>query len=248
MNLLENEYGGHWGTPEAASYGAADTAHRADTGATLRAFSFRETCYVPIKDAGIRAGEIVAYRAWTLDRDGLLRSMYAQHIWMPESVEKADSLKYHGLHAFKTLRQARSCYKCYGIDHSVVFGEVLLWGDVIEHERGYRAEFARINRILEIYDFGPHWGWLKFWKPRRITTLRKRYRVTPRPLMDDDTERNNMIDLTIVCAKCGREKTLSDVQPVNGKIDAETAVKKANRISQQNGEHFDIYCTERCAA
>jgi hypothetical protein len=30
-------------------------------------------------------------------------------------------------------------------------GTVFLWGDVVEHERGYRAEFARVRSIDWLY-------------------------------------------------------------------------------------------------
>lgn len=30
-------------------------------------------------------------------------------------------------------------------------GTVLLWGDIVEHERGYRAEFAKVRSIDWLY-------------------------------------------------------------------------------------------------
>ena len=42
-----------------------------------------------------------------------------------------------GIHAAKTLRHFGAGYEQYGIH-----GEVYLWGTVIEHERGWRAQFA----------------------------------------------------------------------------------------------------------
>jgi hypothetical protein len=100
-----------------------------------------------IEDAGIRAGEITAYRAWDL-RDGLLRSMYANFTWFPKVIERAHEISEDwgtGLHAFKTLERAKSEYRW-----ADVFGEVALWGDVIEHEHGYRAEFAVVRKIIKV--------------------------------------------------------------------------------------------------
>jgi hypothetical protein len=100
-----------------------------------------------IEDAGIRAGEIIGYRAWELI-EGQLHSMYANYIWRPGVIERAHEINGGwgtGLHAFKTLKQAQKDY-CY----ANVFGEVALWGEVYEHERGWRAEFAAIRRIVKV--------------------------------------------------------------------------------------------------
>lgn len=37
---------------------------------------------------------------------------------------------------------------------TVVAGTVKMWGDVVEHERGYRAEFAKLNSLDAIYGPG----------------------------------------------------------------------------------------------
>jgi hypothetical protein len=43
-----------------------------------------------------------------------------------------------GVYAAKTIEHLRQCgYKKFG-----VHGEVYLWGTVVEHERGWRAQFA----------------------------------------------------------------------------------------------------------
>jgi len=36
----------------------------------------------------------------------------------------------------------------------VVWGRVLLWGRVFEHDRGYRAEFARIDSLVSVPNLG----------------------------------------------------------------------------------------------
>jgi hypothetical protein len=46
-------------------------------------------------------------------------------------------------------------------------GRVKLWGDIVEHERGYRAEFAKITAIDACTDGS------------KLTTLRARYAVAP---------------------------------------------------------------------
>jgi hypothetical protein len=43
-----------------------------------------------------------------------------------------------GVYAAKTIEHLRQCgYKRFGL-----FGEVYMWGKVVEHERGWRAQFA----------------------------------------------------------------------------------------------------------
>lgn len=123
----------------------------------------------PIENAGIRTGEIIAYRCWEL-RDGLLRSMYADFTWFPGVIERAHKVDEHwgtGLHAFKTLERGREEYRL-----ADVWGEVALWGDVIEHEHGYRAEFAVVRRIISVFPDVPLIN-----LRRRI--LQKRYALPP---------------------------------------------------------------------
>ena len=100
---------------------------------------------------------IVGYRVWTWDTAGL-KSLCGER-WHPNHSlaarcrasailgrDKAtndvhDSPSAHctcGIYAVKTLDHFRSAgYERYGIH-----GEVYLWGLVVEHERGWRAQFA----------------------------------------------------------------------------------------------------------
>lgn len=103
------------------------------------------------EDAGIKAGEVVAYRAWRL-RDGILHSCYRSYFeWRPgEIVEGDPNNESEGVHAFKSLLNA--CRYGVGYDENagnekIVTGTVELWGDVYEHERGYRASKAAIKWI-----------------------------------------------------------------------------------------------------
>jgi hypothetical protein len=51
---------------------------------------------------------------------------------------------HNGIHAFKrqhTIAEYRASYSVNG-DPPLVYGTVALWGRVIEHQEGYRAEFA----------------------------------------------------------------------------------------------------------
>lgn len=104
----------------------------------------------PIEDAGIRAGEIIAHRCWWLFPDNRLFSVYVKdYEWMP-GVSATGDVKRDGVHAFK--------YECDVYAYSaesqffnktsfIVFGTVKLWGEIVEHEWGYRAEFAKIASL-----------------------------------------------------------------------------------------------------
>lgn len=116
----------------------------------------------------MKVGEILAYRCWRLQH-GLLRSVYMQDNWMPNEImigRGIDDWSERGVHAWKDLnsRQFNDYVRGYLEIKSdsylaprtpnpvvIVTGSVLLWGDVVEHEHGYRAEFAKINSIDWLY-------------------------------------------------------------------------------------------------
>jgi hypothetical protein len=97
----------------------------------------------PIEDAGISAGEIIGHRAWRV-HNGLLQSMAVDTVWAPNEVMEGIPDNGLGVHAFKTASAVLTEYGCHG---PVAIGTVLLWGEVIEHELGYRAEFGKVNSI-----------------------------------------------------------------------------------------------------
>lgn len=119
---------------------------------------------VRVEDAGIKAGEIVAYRAWYTRRSDLkLTSVFAHHRWEYGKSEKTDLVVEmffgSGFHAYKRPQQVMDEYCLPSPIHDfVVYGEVKLWGTVVEHEGGYRAEYAKIKRLSGLRSVG---GWTK---------------------------------------------------------------------------------------
>ena len=193
---------GHWLSPQAPSCsptGAAYIAYMGANGAifyavqnpdgTLSPCSAQGTSgasislvesrpSIKIEECGVRAGEIIAYRAWNiLGNDPSLRSMYVDYIWRPEAQKiREKTLNPHsgnGFHAFKTLEKCKYEYPNMG----TVYGEVALWGEVIEHERGYRAECARVTRIIEICERPVGARIRELFGTRIIDKLRYRYGV-----------------------------------------------------------------------
>jgi len=75
-----------------------------------------------------------------------------------------------GVYAFKE----RSGISSLGMSSAHVVGEVELWGEIVEHEIGYRAEYARI-RSLDL----PHLrsGENPHKAHRLLASLRKSYGV-----------------------------------------------------------------------
>ena len=171
----------HGGADQASggSAGGAAPNYAALTAATRSAFQAAAAGPSPlltafdapqpaIEDAGIKAGEIVGYRCWRL-RDGLLCSCYLRYtVWQPGEIMEGDPDQGEGVHAFKDRLMMGSYgyrYVHEGYGEVIVSGTVYLWGDVIEHERGYRASKAAIASI----DDSPHYD---------AKALRKRYGLT----------------------------------------------------------------------
>ena len=137
-----------------------------------------------IEDAGVRAGEIVGWRAWRLDdADGLLRSIVANNLWVPGEPMTGEVFATHGgVHAFKSIEQATE-YGEWFLSDRIALGSVNLWGNVIEHTGGYRGENGAVRSIERI--MAPRWSdkyppkrWWSFWrKPtdHDIKELRARY-------------------------------------------------------------------------
>ncbi len=98
------------------------------------------------EDAGIRAGEVIAYRCWRL-RDGQLFSVFQSDVcWEPGKVMEGDAFSGDGVHAFKSILLMAE-YGGYHGGENIVTGTVDMWGDVYEHERGYRASKAAVRSI-----------------------------------------------------------------------------------------------------
>jgi hypothetical protein len=125
-----------------------------------------------LKHEGIRAGEIIAYRAWRVMAprwlgDDWLRSVYMQdYVWLPDEPASGD-VKTHGIYSFRDAIRSEAEYSYgYGADADrlLLFGKVKIWGEVVEHEAGYRSQFGKIVSL----DYGD---------PELLEKFRKIYRV-----------------------------------------------------------------------
>lgn len=91
-------------------------------------------------------GEIEAFRCWRVLGDYL--ASVNGVIWLPDAPmtgEDVDLHNYNGVHAFKTMEQLELNYGSY---EGFAVGRVKLWGTIVEHETGYRAQYARPVSIV----------------------------------------------------------------------------------------------------
>jgi hypothetical protein len=119
-----------------------------------------------VEDAGIRAGELSGYRCWKLGADGLLCSVvYNDYVWQPGAIAEGDPFNGSGgIYAYKSVLLLHK-YGSVEDQETTVTGTVDLWGEVIEHEHGYRAQYAAITSIHD----SPHYD---------AKAIRKRYGLT----------------------------------------------------------------------
>jgi len=127
-----------------------------------------------LKHEGIRAGEIIAYRAWRVvdpggfsSGDDRLHSVFMQdYVWHPDEPASGD-VRTHGIYSFRQV--IRSMIE-YGyapeVDEPLLFGKVKIWGEVVEHDAGYRSQFGKIVSL----DYGD---------AELLEKFRKIYRVSP---------------------------------------------------------------------
>ena len=83
----------------------------------------------------IETEPIVAYRVWRY-KDGFLTSVVAKTIWL-KRMPTGGNIGDKGIYAAKFPNAILE--EGYTFD---VFGEVYLWGRVVEHQSGFRAEYA----------------------------------------------------------------------------------------------------------
>jgi hypothetical protein len=120
-----------------------------------------------LRHEGIRVGEIIAYRAWRVMEpvwDDRLYSVFVRdYVWHPEFPASGD-IREHGIYSFRRVIRSHEDYCHLFTNEPLVFGKVRIWGEIVEHEFGYRSEFAKIVSL----DYGD---------PELLDRFRKIYRV-----------------------------------------------------------------------
>jgi hypothetical protein len=125
-----------------------------------------------LKHEGLRVGEIIAYRAWQVinprwfrDGNDRLHSVFMRdYVWHPDEPASGD-VRTHGIYSFRDVIRSMAEYgydPC--ADGPLLFGKVKIWGEVVEHQVGYRSQFGKIVSL----DYGV---------PELLDKFRKIYRV-----------------------------------------------------------------------
>lgn len=126
--------------------------------------------------AGVRAGEIIGHRMWWITIDGLC-SFAHYRIWQPGETITGDLNAevggnvwfkpiYGGIYSYATIDQLHQELARMNIFdaafpqathfadqprptafYGIAIGAIKCWGEVIEHERGWRAQFAKLHTI-----------------------------------------------------------------------------------------------------
>jgi hypothetical protein len=118
----------------------------------------------------IEIGEITAWRVWRLGKEGIVYSPIINVPWWPGEIMRASPhvRADDGIYASKSRPEIRWPPSARA-SWPLVVGRVLLWGVVIEHEKGYRAENARIVAFDEIV------SWSAFDAQKALALLSKKY-------------------------------------------------------------------------
>ena len=173
-SYLGADYGEHRRTDAQASCdsaGSSDTTHhRADP----LIITGNKTRDAALGEARIRAGEIIGWRIWKLP-GGLLQSVIVPYTWHPGVFDRSRSrwprcYEYNiGYHAFRDKEQAERAAWEYIDWWPMVIGSVAMWGEVIEHEYGWRSEYAAVRSIVKIV------GNSRFGNTQSLSDLREKY-------------------------------------------------------------------------
>ena len=80
--------------------------------------------------------------------------MFIPYIWHPGVFERSSpeqgGFKNPGYHAFRNKEQAERETSIQAYWLPCVIGSVAMWGEVIEHENGWRSEYAAVRSLTEI--------------------------------------------------------------------------------------------------
>lgn len=139
--------------PSVSAHSAVMIAHHAQQVAFQNViFGIVPASLEPLPREAPKLGEIIGHRAWTVQGRNLLLSLSAGSAWFPgqpmvDNVGHGQEIEDHndaGIWAFKDpYRLAREFWAT----ADRVFGTVWLWGTVIEHEYGYRAQYAAVRSL-----------------------------------------------------------------------------------------------------
>jgi hypothetical protein len=174
--------------------GSSDTGHhRADP----LLITGNKTRDAALGEPRIRAGEIIGWRFWKLC-NGLLHSVFVPYVWQPGVYERSSSkfCGYNnlGYHAFRNKEQAERETSMNAYWWPLVIGSVAMWGEVIEHQYGWRSEYAGVRSLIKVAGLVPFWR-----KYEVLLELRERYGCSNDRTLSNESAGTN--DAITGCAK-----------------------------------------------
>ena len=124
--------------------------------------------------AGIKVEDLVGWRIWGLTLTGMLKSYARLNVWLPGEIMEGVPGDYDskGVWAFRERGPAEAKLHA---NPAHVLGRVKLWGQVVEHQDGFRAQFARIV-ALDAVNLPGQYPW-SLENERALAWLRKTYGV-----------------------------------------------------------------------
>ena len=103
---------------------------------------------------------------WLRSTDDRLRSVYMEdYVWHPDEPASGD-IREHGIYSLRHVIRSNKDYGCEA-NVPLLFGKVKIWGEIVEHEFGYRSQFAKIVSL----DYGDQELLDKFRKIYRVNQV-----------------------------------------------------------------------------
>ena len=94
--------------------------------------------------AAVEKGPLIGHRMWRLSPNGFLISVVSAFVWPPmEPAEGDPDSATGGIYAFSSPSGYETSYVNYSC-----YGECWLWGKVIIHKYGYRAQYAYPKNLV----------------------------------------------------------------------------------------------------
>ena len=132
----------------------------------------------------VGVAELIGWRIWAVTASDMLKSFAKPNVWLPDKpmTGKPRDDGMEGVWAFKDRKRATAKAVEHRYERNIkgyAWGAVALWGDVIEHEHGWRAENARVISLDGVVLPVPKQSSkATLRKPHRIlSTLRRKYGV-----------------------------------------------------------------------
>ncbi len=120
----------------------------------------------PLPDA-YRAWRVIKPGWWWTGDDRLHSILMKDYVWHPDEPASGD-VRTCGIYSCRDVIRSKEEYWYSVGSASLLFGKVKIWGEVVEHEAGYRSQFGRIVSL----DYGD---------PELLEKFRKIYRVNQVP-------------------------------------------------------------------